>query len=127
MFCTSPTDAFNQTFFVYLRYGIFFVYLRYGGLSRLVHIGKRTPKFVERRSSLVDFRLRNLSSSGTVFVIKAQFSIFDPLCKDWKTSRLKRDNALQNCEYINIVRILESFFVVSVFVITDIGDSTCIF
>ena len=56
----------------------FFVYLRYGGQSRLVHIGKRTPKFVERRSSLVDFRLRNLSSSGTVFVIKAQFSIFDP-------------------------------------------------
>ena len=35
---------------------------------------------------------------------------FLPLCKDWKISRLKRDNALQNCEYINIVRILESCF-----------------
>ena len=38
---------------------------------------------------------------------------FLPLCKDWKISRLKQDNALQNCEYINIVRILESFFVAS--------------
>ena len=35
---------------------------------------------------------------------------FLPFCKDWKISRLKRDNALQNCEYINIVRILESCF-----------------
>ena len=45
-----------------------------------------------------------------------------PLCKDWKISRLKRDNALQNCEYINIVRIPESLFVASIFVISDIGD-----
>ena len=47
---------------------------------------------------------------------------FLPLCKDWKISRLKQDNALQNCEYINIVRILESFFVASVFVMSDTGD-----
>ena len=48
-----------------------------------------------------------------------------PLYKDWKISRLERDNTLQNCE-INIVRILESFFVASVFVITNIGHP-CIF
>ena len=47
---------------------------------------------------------------------------FLPLCKDGKILRLKWDNALQNCEYINIVHIIESFFVASVFVITDIGD-----
>ena len=38
---------------------------------------KRTPKAVKRRSSRVDFRLRNPSSPGVVLVIKAQFSIFD--------------------------------------------------
>ena len=36
------------------------------------------PKFVKRRSSRVDFRLRNPSSSDVVLVIKALFSIFDP-------------------------------------------------
>ena len=56
---------------------------------------------------------------GLCFIRKVCFL---HLCKDWKISRLKRDNALQNCEYINIVHILESFFVASVFVITDIGD-----
>ena len=50
---------------------------------------------------------------------------FLPLCKDLKISHLERDNTLQNCE-INIVRILESFFVASVFVITNIGYP-CIF
>ena len=38
---------------------------------------KRTPKAVKRRSSPVDFRLRNPSSPGVVLVIKAQFSLFD--------------------------------------------------
>ena len=38
---------------------------------------KRTPKAVKRRSSPVDFRLRNPSSPGVVLVIKAQFSIVD--------------------------------------------------
>ena len=56
---------------------------------------------------------------GLCFIRKVCFL---PLCKDWKISRLKRDNALQNCEYINIVRIPESLFVASVFVISDIGD-----
>ena len=42
-----------------------------------------------------------------------------PLCKDWKILHLKQDNA---CEYINIVHILESCFVISVFVISDIDD-----
>ena len=40
--------------------------------------GKRTPKSVKRRSSRVDFRLRNPSSPDVVLVIKALFSIFDP-------------------------------------------------
>ena len=39
---------------------------------------KRTPKAVKRRSSRVDFRLRNPSSPDVVLVIKALFSIFDP-------------------------------------------------
>ena len=38
----------------------------------------RTPKSVRRRSSRVDFRLRNPSSADVVLVIKALFSIFDP-------------------------------------------------
>ena len=38
----------------------------------------RTPKSVRRRSSWVDFRLRNPSSADVVLVIKALFSIFDP-------------------------------------------------
>ena len=41
-------------------------------------MGKRTPKSVKRRSSRVDFRLRNPSSPDVVLVIKALFSIFDP-------------------------------------------------
>ena len=49
-------------------------------------------------------------------------SVFSAFVQGLKISRLKRDNALQNCEYINIVRILESFFVASVFAISDIGD-----
>ena len=40
--------------------------------------GKRTPKSVRRRSSRVDFRLRNPSSPDVVFVMKALFSILDP-------------------------------------------------
>ena len=39
---------------------------------------KRPPKAVKRRSSRVDFRLRNPSSPDVVLVIKALFSIFDP-------------------------------------------------
>ena len=41
-------------------------------------IGKRTPTSVRRRSSRVDFRLRNPSSSDVVFVMKALFSKLDP-------------------------------------------------
>ena len=44
----------------------------------LVLIGKRTPKSVKRRSSRVDFRLRNQSSPDVVLVMKALFRIFDP-------------------------------------------------
>ena len=40
--------------------------------------GKRTPTSVRRRSSWVDFRLRNPSSPDVVFVMKALFSILDP-------------------------------------------------
>ena len=40
--------------------------------------GKRTPTSVRRRSSRVDFRLRNPSSPDVVFVMKALFSILDP-------------------------------------------------
>ena len=43
-----------------------------------MHEGKRTPKYVRRRSPRVDFRLRNPSSPDVVLVIKALFSIFDP-------------------------------------------------
>ena len=43
-----------------------------------VYIGKRTPKSVRRRSSRVDFRLRNPSSPNVAFVMKALFSILDP-------------------------------------------------
>ena len=39
--------------------------------------GKRTPKSVRRRSSRVDFRLRNPSSPDFVFVMKALFSVLD--------------------------------------------------
>ena len=38
----------------------------------------RTPKSVRRRSSRVDFQLRNPNSADVVLVIKALFSIFDP-------------------------------------------------
>ena len=41
-------------------------------------MGKRTPTSVRRRSSRVDFRLRNPSSPDVVFVMKALFSILDP-------------------------------------------------
>ena len=41
-------------------------------------LGKRTPTSVRRRSSRVDFRLRNPSSPDVVFVMKALFSILDP-------------------------------------------------
>ena len=40
--------------------------------------GKRTPKSVRRRSSRVDFRLRNPSSPNVAFLMKALFSILDP-------------------------------------------------
>ena len=40
--------------------------------------GKRTPTSVRRKSSPVDFRLRNPSSPDVVFVMKALFSILDP-------------------------------------------------
>ena len=40
--------------------------------------GKCTPTSVGRRSSWVDFRLRNPSSPDVVFVMKALFSILDP-------------------------------------------------
>ena len=40
--------------------------------------GKHTPTSVRRRSSRVDFRLRNPSSPDVVFVMKALFSILDP-------------------------------------------------
>ena len=40
--------------------------------------GKRTPTSVRKRSSRVDFRLRNPSSPDVVFVMKALFSILDP-------------------------------------------------
>ena len=45
---------------------------------RLLISGKRTPTSVRRRSSRVDFRLRNPSSPDVVFVMKALFSILDP-------------------------------------------------
>ena len=40
--------------------------------------GKRTPTSVRRRSSRVDFRLRNPSSPDVFFAMKALFSILDP-------------------------------------------------
>ena len=45
------------------------------------NFGKRSPKSVRRRSSRVDFRLRNPSSPDVVFVMKAMkalFSVLDP-------------------------------------------------
>ena len=42
------------------------------------NFGKRSPKSVRRRSSRVDFRLRNPSSPDVVLVMKALFSILDP-------------------------------------------------
>ena len=46
----------------------------------VLHCGtrKHTPTSVRRRSSRVDFRLRNPSSPDVVFVMKALFSILDP-------------------------------------------------
>ena len=46
--------------------------------SVLRFLGKHTPTSVSRRSSRVDFRLRNPSSPDVVFVMKALFSILDP-------------------------------------------------
>ena len=46
--------------------------------ERFLGNGKRTPTSVRRRSSWVDFRLRNPSSPDVVFVMKALFSILDP-------------------------------------------------
>ena len=46
--------------------------------TRGLGLGKRTPTSVRRRSSRVDFRLRNPSSPDVVFVMKALFSILDP-------------------------------------------------
>ena len=43
-----------------------------------VPLGKHTPTSVRRRSSRVDFRLRNPSSPDVFFVMKALFSILDP-------------------------------------------------
>ena len=57
----------------------------------------------------------------TVLYSKSVFSAFVQGLENF-LSRLKRDNALQNCEYINIVRIPESLFFASIFVISDIGD-----
>ena len=46
--------------------------------AKILYRGKRTPTSVRRRSSRVDFRLRNPSSPDVVFVMKALFSILDP-------------------------------------------------
>ena len=53
--------------------------LKYNSIFPLPYkSGKRTPTSVRRRSSRVDFRLRNPSSPDVVFVMKALFSILDP-------------------------------------------------
>ena len=46
--------------------------------AKILYRGKRTPTSVRRRSSRVDFRLRNPNSPDVVFVMKALFSILDP-------------------------------------------------
>ena len=52
-------------------------YAKYYSSTYSRKMGKRTPTSV-RRSSRVDFRLRNPSSLDVVFVMKALFSILDP-------------------------------------------------
>ena len=114
MFCTPPTDVFKSRIFCLFKIKHFLVYVRYHGLSRLVHIRE-----LESGSKESEIRLK-----GLCFIRKVCFL---PLCKDWKISRLKRDNASQNCEYINIVRILESFLSLLFLLYPMWAILTCIF
>ena len=69
-------------------------------------MGKRTPTSVRRRSSRVDFRLRNPSSPDVVFVMKALFSILDP------QNRVKTNTCFVFAhDFVLAVRYLLFFFV----------------
>ena len=72
-FCSDETD--NRMKFVTLVSGFTISSCAQRFFNQMQ---KRTPTSVRRRSSRVDFRLRNPSSPDVVFVMKALFSILDP-------------------------------------------------
>ena len=81
--------------------------LRQCEVKTLQH-GKRTPTSVRRRSSWVDFRLRNPSSLDVVFVMKALFGKHTPTSVRRRSSRV--DFRLRNPSSPDVVFVMKALF-----------------